>query len=159
MQVTWGTCSDAGSHSEGLGWGSGLCISNLKSCLKCPGSGLSAGKPLRSTWRFEDSVAWAQQQTHWIRHPGAGPRCLQRVRTRLQDPCSEQAVLKPFILGALDTLDMIQGLFLLLEALLGWVGLQCCVSFRYRAQWFSYNHLHSHIYSYFCFFFLRFFSL
>ena len=30
---------------------------------------------------------------------------------------------------------------------------------RYRAQWFSYNHLHSHIYSYFCFFFLRFFSL
>ena len=42
------------------------------------------------------------------------------MRTRLQDPCSEQAVLKPFILGALDTLDMIQGLFLLFEVLLGW---------------------------------------
>ena len=28
MQVTWGTCSDAGSHSEGLGWGLRLCISN-----------------------------------------------------------------------------------------------------------------------------------
>lgn len=35
-----------GRHSpEGLVWGSGLCISNLKSCLKFPGSGLSAAKP------------------------------------------------------------------------------------------------------------------
>lgn len=117
-QSSWGSCSKADTHLKV--WGSGLCISNLKSCLKCPGSGLSAGRPLRSTWHFEDSVAWAQQQTHWIRHPGAGPRWLQCVQTRLQDPCSEQAVLKLFILGALDTLDMIQGLFLLFEVSLGW---------------------------------------
>ena len=47
--VFLGLLFEGRDSSEGLGWGSGLCISNLKSCLKCPGSGLSAGKPLRNS--------------------------------------------------------------------------------------------------------------
>lgn len=67
------------------------------------------------------------------------------MRTSLQDPCLEQAGLKPFILGALDTPDMIQGLFYYLRFYWGGVESQHCVSFRHTAQQ-SDSALHIHMF-------------